>query len=171
MKFNLPRTLCLSSVLLCQHGLASTPPSLMHVTSDKLSVQVDQNTASYQGDVVATHMNRTLNSNRLVILQGKNNMVKQATAYGSPAVSTVKPLPGSKQPESVGKANQIIYFPAEHDLRYYQHAVLTRDGNVFKGEVINYNTETNVATSPSTQAHPTTITIPPYNETHHDASS
>jgi len=158
-------TLALSLPALLGGSVFATPTKaspLLFINSHSMVVNVNKGTATYYKNVYARHINHRLYADRLIITQNKTTGAKKMTAYGNPAVSTVTPQKGSKGGRATGKAQKIIYIPAIHHLQYLDHAVLNQDGNIFKGHVINYNTEKQVASSPSSAAHPTTITIPPY---------
>ena len=150
-----------SLLLLSGHALAETPNSLIHVTSEQMVININNHTATYISQVKADQGQRTLAADKLVIDQGKSSSVQQMTAYGNPAVSTYTPE-NTQRKKSIGKAKQIIYIPDQNLVRYQNDASLEQDGNIFKGQIINYNTQTEIANSPSTPLHPTVITIPPY---------
>ena len=150
-----------SLLLLSGNALAETPGQMIHVTSEQMVININNHTATYVNQVKAHQGQRTLAADKLVIDQGNSSSVQQMTAYGNPAVSTYTPE-NKQRKESVGKAKQIIYIPDQNLVRYQNNASLEQDGNIFKGQIINYNTQTEIASSPSTPLHPTVITIPPY---------
>lgn len=162
------KLLSLSAILLLfSNGvIAQTPAQLIYVSSDQMLINAQTHVATYFNQVKAHQGQRTLAANKLVIEQGKSSSVQQMTAYGNPAISTYMP-PDKKHKESIGKAQQIVYIPNQNLVRYQHDASLEQDGNIFKGQIINYNTLTQTASSPSTPLHPTVITIPAYDNDKH----
>lgn len=158
-----------SLLLLLGSTMAQAHGELIHVSSDQMVIDAAKHTATYLDKVKAHQGQRTLSADRLVINQGKSNSVQKTTAYGNPAVSTYT-SPDKEHKKSIGKARQIIYIPNQHLVRYQHNASLEQDGNIFKGQIINYNTQTEIANSPSNPLHPTVITIPPYDR-HKSTSS
>ena len=71
-----------------------------------------------------------------------------------------------------GQAQTIYYFPEQGLVKYVNDAKFTQGGNVFSGDLITYNTKTEVVSSPKTKkgSGTTTIILPAYDNKDQAAS-
>jgi len=160
-KMQISLSLSVSLLLFSYSATAQIPGKLIHVSSGQMFINAEKHIATYLDQVSAHQGQRTISADKLVIDQGHTSSVQQMIAYGNPAISTYT-SDNKKHKKSIGKAKQIIYIPSQHLVRYQHDASLEQNGNIFKGQIINYNIHTEIASSPSNPLNPTVITIPPY---------
>lgn len=164
--------LLLSSSAFAAPSSTPNPNSLpVYVTSDSATADLNAGTLTYDGNFVATQGTRKLTGNTLTVIRGKNNQIQSFVAQGSPAVSQEKPSPTAAL--ATGQAETIYYFPGQNLVKYVKDAKFTQGGNVFTGDMITYNTETQVVSAPKTAAgtRTSTIILPPYNSQKESAGS
>lgn len=143
-------------------ALPTDGTQLLHINSERLTLDVFENRAIYQGDVYAKQGSRQLWGNKLVIQRSTQGQLESVTTYGAPAKTQSMPKPEGAV--AVGQANTIYYFPVQNLVRYQGDVIVKQSGNIFKGEVFDYNTQTQLITGPSTEAEQSTIILPAYNQ-------
>ncbi len=134
------------------------------VTSNSATVNLQQGTAVYNGNVQAIQGTRKLQGNTLTIKRGDNGKIQSFLAEGNPAKTQEQPNPTSQV--AYGQAQNIYYFPEQGLVKYVDKAQFTQGGNVFSGDVITYNTVTQVVSSPKVAGGSgvTTIILPAYDQ-------
>lgn len=149
------------------------PVALVAVTSDNvlpvnissatLSGDLNQHVALYQGNVVVTQGSRFLNSDQLYVYGDSNNKISSLKALGSPVVThEVVNLQGQL---AYGWANEVDYFPPMDLVKYQQNVTLTSNGNVFKGDLVTYNTVNQMILSSETKpGEVDTFILPPQDQ-------
>lgn len=165
-------TLCLLS-LSCAFAAAPTANqnSLpITVTSDTATVDLNAGTAVYNGNVIANQGTRKLTGNALTITRGNNGNIQSFMAQGNPATTQEKP--SADATIATGQAKTIYYLPEQNLVKYVNQAKFTQGGNVFTGDLITYNTATQIVSAPKTKSGTgtTTIIIPPYSQNKAGAS-
>ena len=147
------------SFLMSNVALASDAPKLIHIKSDSLLIDYNNNTAHYQGNVEAHQESNQLQANTLTLNKAPKG-IKKMQAWGSPATSvfTIDPNDGPTHTQS----DTIIFEPKKNLLSFQNHAIITNDDNVFQGHLITYNTLSKVISYPSDQTKRGTMVIEPY---------
>lgn len=154
-----------AGILILSFAFADTAPNSntlpITVTSNSATVDLEQGKAIYNGNVMATQGNRKLTGNSLTIQRANNGKIESFMAQGSPAKT--QDLPNANSQMAYGEAKNIYYYPQQGLVKYVNNAKFTQGGNVFTGDLITYNTQTQVISSPQTKAGngTTTIIIPP----------
>jgi len=143
-------------------GLPSDQQKLLHVSSQQLVINATQNTATYTGNVHAQQGTRQLWGDKTVIVRDTSGQLQSITTYGDPAKTQYLPKPGGTLAK--GQAKTIHYIPGQNLVQYQHNAIIQQAGNIFKGEVIDYNTVTRIVTSPDTNQEQTIIILPPYDQ-------
>lgn len=135
----------------------------MHITSNTFSGNLNQDTALYQGNVVVTQGTRYLASDQLYIYTDQKGKVSSVKALGAP-VKTQEQVNVQGQ-MAYGLANEVDYFPPVNLVKYQQNVTLTSNGNIFKGDLITYNTVSQLIFSPNTEpGEIDTFILPPQDE-------
>ena len=167
--------LCSSLLILAPlHALVSDDALPINVTSDAASVDLKQGVAVYSGHVKVVQGNRQLTGNTLTIQRGADGQVYSFVAAGNPA--TTQDLPNKGSSLVHGQAQMIYYYPGRGMVEYVGKAHFDQAGNVFEGDFITYNVNTQIVSSPkasSGQQAVTTIILPAYNQqkAHKDSQS
>lgn len=152
-------------VNLAYSAAPSNPNTLpITVTSNAATVNLDQGQAIYSGNVMAVQCNRKLSGDALTIQRGNNGKIESFQAQGNPAKTQDLPSPNGYM--AYGEAKNIYYYPEQGIVKYVNGAKFTQGGNVFTGDLITYDTKTQVISSPKTKSGTgtTTIIIPAYNQ-------
>lgn len=157
---------CLSPSMLAYAAVSTDPSNNLPitVTSQSATANMQQGLVVYSGNVLAVQGTRKLQGDTLTIQRGNNGQIQSFVVQGNPAKTQEQPSPTSQI--AYGQAAQIYYFPAQNLVRYVKNARFTQGGNVFSGDVITYNTLTQVVSSPKVPGGTgtTTIILPAYIE-------
>lgn len=146
------RRLALASLLLActwtaaptwAFNLNSNQP--IHVTADHARLDDRQGTATYTGDVVVTQEGSKLTGDKVVLYRDKQG-VDRIESFGAPA-HYHEPATPPNQPATDAQAKTITYSRDKHLITLKTDAVVEQDGNVFKGDLIHYDTNTRVVTA------------------------
>ncbi|WP_165855435.1 lipopolysaccharide transport periplasmic protein LptA [Marinobacter sp. JSM 1782161] len=118
--------------------------SPIKVSADNARLDDAKGTAVYTGGVVVRQDATELTADRVVLYrsQGALNRIE---AYGKPA-HYIQPQQG-ETPKTDAEALTIIYAAGENRLTFEEKAVIRQNGNVFKGERIDYDTARRVVTA------------------------
>lgn len=149
--------LILNSLLI--YGTQADNALPIKITSGPATADLNQGLVTYQDNVVVTQGGRKLTCDTLQVYFDKNHQITHLKAIGTPA-KTWETL-NSKGGIAYGEAHIIEAFPPQNIIKYEQQAMLTENGNVFKGDLIIYNTVTQIVTSPNNGAGNVTIILPP----------
>ena len=141
--------LCLNAVALNAHALADDSAQLLHIQSNTFNYQDQRLQGIYQGNVIATQGSRYLTADKLVIQLTPDKQISQVDAYGTPAHYHYQPNPGD--PLVYASANNIRYNPSQNMLSLIGNGEVQQNGNVFKGSLITYNTQTQIIESNGTK--------------------
>ncbi len=134
------------------------------VTSQSATANLQQGTVIYSGSVQAVQGTRKLEGDTLTIQRGPDGNIQSFKAEGNPAKTQEQPSAGGQM--AYGQAETIYFLPQQNLVKYLNHAKFTQGGNVFSGDVITYNTVTQVVSSPKVQGGTgvTTIILPAYTQ-------
>ncbi len=148
----------------CGWALISDNTLPINVTSDAASVDLKQGVAVYSGHVKLVQGNRQLTADTLTIQRATNGQIESFVATGNPAKT--QDLPTGSGGLVHGQAQMIYYYPGRAMVEYVKQAHFDQAGNVFEGELITYNLNTQVVSSPQTEKGKgvTTIILPAYNQ-------
>ncbi len=147
------------------YALLSDNTLPIQVTSDSASVDLKQGVAVYSGRVKVVQGHRQLEGDTLTIQRGSDGQIYSFVATGHPAKTQDLPNTGSSLVH--GQADTIYYYPGRGLVEYVEKAHFDQAGNIFEGNLITYNLNTQVVSSPQTQTGKqavTTIILPAYNE-------
>ncbi|WP_300428033.1 lipopolysaccharide transport periplasmic protein LptA [Thalassolituus sp.] len=113
----------------------------MTILSDRAEIDRRAGTVIYEGNVVLTQGTLKIEAERLLILRD-GDVLEKAVAEGSPARYEQEIEPG--KPVTHAHGNRIDYYTADRRITLRGDAELEQDGNVFSGDTITYdmNTET-----------------------------
>lgn len=146
------RRLTLASLLIAS-ALHTTPGMAfnlnsdkpIHVTADHARLDDRQGTATYTGDVVVTQEGSKLTGDKVVLYRDKQG-VDRIESFGTPA-HYHEPATPPNQPATDAQAQTITYSRDQHLITLKTDAVVEQDGNVFKGDLIHYDTDSRVVTA------------------------
>ncbi|BES70734.1 hypothetical protein RE428_17520 [Marinobacter nanhaiticus D15-8W] len=111
------------------------------VSADSARLDDAEGTAVYTGDVVVRQDATELTADR-VVLYRTEGVLDRIEAFGQPAHYT-QPRQG-ETPKTDAEALTIIYAAGENRITFEKQAVIRQEGNVFKGDHIEYNTASRV---------------------------
>ncbi len=134
------------------------------VSSESASLDLKQGVAMYSGHVKVVQGNRLLQGDTLTIQRGSDGQIYSFVAMGHPA--TTQDLPNIGSSIVHGQAQMIYYYPGRALVEYVNQAHFDQGGNIFEGDLITYNLNTQVVSSPKTarDQRVTTIILPAYNQ-------
>ena len=146
------------------YALMSDNALPINVTSDSASLDLKQGVAVYSGHVKVVQGNRKLEGDTLTIQRGADGQVYSFIATGDPAKT--EDLPNTGAAIVHGQAQTIYYYPGKAIVEYVTKAHFDQGGNVFEGDLITYNVNTQIVSSPKTASGQgvTTIILPAYNQ-------
>ncbi len=147
-------------------SLPSDSQKLLHIHSKTLIVRYGKRQATYQGNVVVTQGSRYLSGNTLTLNQNKQGQVNRILLKGTPAHGHYQPKPN--HPDTYSKAMIMLYQPLKNLITLKGNAHITHNGNVFKGPLITYNTQTQILTTPHNQDTRNTMILQPYSDIEKD---
>ncbi len=142
----------IASVALALLALAGNPAQAFDLNSDApIKVSADnarlddsRGIATYTGDVIITQLNTRLQADRVILYRDENGL-NRIEASGSPARYT---QPTSSQGEATdAEAKNITYSAPDNRLTFEQDAVITQGNNLFRGQLIHYDTQNRVVTA------------------------
>lgn len=137
--------LLISLMAPCAYALMTDSAQPLHITSNQFTYNDLQGTATYQGDVLAVQGSRHLTADTVVVRLDHDKQVSQVNAYGKPAHFHYQPKPNAHL--VFASADNIEYQPSQNLLSLIGHAQIDQHGNILKGALITYNTQTEVAQS------------------------
>jgi lipopolysaccharide export system protein LptA len=121
----------------------------IYIESDRFSLEYQSGLAIYEGSVEATQGSRRLWGDRVTVKSTLEGVVQEIIVTGTPAHYHYQPKDEGKP--AIAEALTIQYEPQKHLFTLMEEAQIEREGNLFKGPLITYNTETEVIDSPSTK--------------------
>ncbi|SFM41112.1 lipopolysaccharide transport periplasmic protein LptA [Marinobacter zhejiangensis] len=134
--------LTLASTPALAFDLNSNEP--IKVSADNARLDDSQGIVTYTGDVVITQVNTRLQADKVILFRDENGL-NRIEATGSPARYS---QPTSNQGEATdAEAQKITYSAPDNQLIFENNAVITQGNNLFRGELIHYDTENRVVTA------------------------
>ncbi len=140
-------------------GFANTQKPPVWITADASHVDKQQGIALFTGHVQITQGETKVQGQQVKIFFDKKNQVREAIVKGD--LAKVHTFPQAGKPALDAKARIIKYFPSQHKIILQDHASAEQAGNLLKGPILIYNTQTQVLNTPATKAGRTTIIIQP----------
>ena len=116
-------------------GLDSDRQQPLKIVADTATIDEKESQATYTGSVVLTQGTLKIVADTLII-KTKEKRVEKVMATGAPALFSQVPAPG--QAEVIAKARNIDYLVKEQTLLLMNKASIVQDENVFRGEKIRY---------------------------------
>jgi len=123
------------------HALPEDWQQEMTILSDRAEIDRRAGTVIYEGKVVLTQGTLKIEADRLLILRD-GDALEKAVAEGNPARYEQQIDPGKPVTHALG--NRIDYYTSDRRITLRGDAELKQDGNLFSGDTITYdmNTET-----------------------------
>lgn len=115
--------------------------SPIKVSADNARLDDAGGTAEYTGDVIVQQDATELTADRVVLYRNEG-VLDRIEAFGKPAHYT-QPRQG-ETPKTDAEAETIIYAAGENRITFEKKAIIHQQGNVFKGDHIEYNTASRV---------------------------
>ncbi len=137
-------TLALLPLQLSAFTAVSNEP--IRIQSDKAELDEQKGISTYTGDVVITQGTSALKSDKVIVYNSKEGLIK-IEAFGSPAKFSQQDEENSPPTHAYG--NTIIYTRADEKLTLIENAKLEQGKNTFSGKEIIYNTVSRVVTADS----------------------
>ena len=156
---------CLTvSSITSAEALTTDSSQPLNITSDQFTYNDAQSVAIYQGHVIGIQGSRYLTADKVIVQLDQNKEISKVDAYGNPAHYHYQPKP--QDPLIYASAKTIEYAPSSHLLSLIGNGKVTQQGNIFKGELITYNTDTQVIESKgATTNNRPLMVIQPYTQT------
>lgn len=141
------RLLTLGSLLLCALPLQAfdmESDAPISIKADSARLDDAAGKAIYTGDVVVVQAETTLTAERVELYRGEEG-VSRILAFGEPA--HYQQAATAEQPAIDGRAAEIEYESDASVLILRKDAVIRQAGDIFRGNLIRYNTEARVVTA------------------------
>jgi len=130
----------LLSPLDCQ-ALSSDKNKPMTIEADSVEIDDKKGLTVYRGSVDVRQGTMHVKGNTLVI-EKVNGEVKIITVVGQPA--TYRQRPDDKPDDVKAKASKLQVYPKRNLVRLERNAQVTQEGNVFTGNIIEYNNKEDI---------------------------
>lgn len=114
------------------------------VTADNARLDDTQGVATYTGDVELVQGQTRLNADRVVLYRNEAGLSRMEAA-GTPARYRQPARDG--EGETDARALNITWSAADQRLTFEREAIIEQNGNLFRGDVIHYDTEGRVVTA------------------------
>jgi lipopolysaccharide export system protein LptA len=114
------------------------------VTADNARLDDSQGIATYTGDVELKQGQTRLDAERVVLYRDENGL-SRIEASGSPARYRQPARDGEGITD--GRALNITWSATEQRLTFEREAIIEQNGNLFRGDVIHYDTARRVVTA------------------------
>ncbi|MGO1502180.1 MAG: lipopolysaccharide transport periplasmic protein LptA [Marinobacter sp.] len=116
----------------------------INVSADSARLDDGQGIATYTGAVELVQGKTRLTGERVVLYRNAQGL-NRIEADGSPARYQQPVVSG--EGETDAKAKNITWSAADKQLTFEREAVIEQNGNVFRGDIIHYDTEQRVVTA------------------------
>jgi len=116
----------------------------IRIQSDRAELDEQKGMSTYTGDVVITQGTSILKSDKVVVYNNKEGLIK-IEAFGTPAQFSQQENENSPTTHAYG--NTIIYTRADEKLTLIDNAKLEQGKNTFSGKEIIYNTVSRIVTA------------------------
>lgn len=145
----LTKSLVLAAICLALAPMPATAFDLesdqpIRVNADNARLDDAQGIATYSGDVEMTQADARLTADKVVLYRDENG-VSRIEATGQPARYRQPAMEG--QGETDARALSITWSAAENRVTFERDAVIEQDGNLFRGDVIHYDSAERVVTA------------------------
>lgn len=114
------------------------------VNADSARLDDGQGVATYTGDVILTQGKTRLTAERVVLYRSAEGL-KRIEASGTPAHYTQPTRNG--EGETDARAINITWSASDRQLTFEREAVIEQNGNLFRGDLIHYDTVRRVVTA------------------------
>ncbi|WP_148863425.1 lipopolysaccharide transport periplasmic protein LptA [Marinobacter fonticola] len=115
--------------------------SPIKVTADNARLDESKGTAIYTGDVIVSQDATELTAQKVVLYRNKG-VLDRIEAFGEPA--HYSQARQGETPKTDAEALTIIYAAGDSRITFEKQAIIRQEGNVFKGDHIEYNTASRV---------------------------
>ncbi|QSP94528.1 lipopolysaccharide transport periplasmic protein LptA [Marinobacter salinisoli] len=116
----------------------------IRVSADSARLDDGQGIATYSGDVELVQGKTRLTADRVVLYRSGNDL-NRVEATGSPARYQQPARDGSGETDA--RALSIKWSASDNELTFERDAIIQQNGNLFRGEVIHYDTVRRVVTA------------------------
>ena len=116
------------------------------VTADNARLDDNQGIATYTGDVELEQGETHLSAKRVVLYRDENGL-NRIEAFGNPARYRQPSREGEGEGETDARALNITWSAADQRLIFERQAVIEQNGNLFRGDIIHYDTARRVVTA------------------------
>ncbi len=134
-------TTALLALLLGVAPLHAEPPPAepIHIESDSLDIDDGRGISTYRGNVLFRRGDSRLRADEIVIRIDDQQRLDTIEARGAPARFLMEPQ-GEEEAPAEGEARRILYRERDGIMRLEGGARLSQGGNLFSGEVIEFDT-------------------------------
>ena len=116
------------------------------VTADNARLDDNRGIATYTGDVELEQGETHLSAERVVLYRDENGL-NRIEAFGNPARYRQPSREGEGEGETDARALNITWSAADQRLFFERQAVIEQNGNLFRGDIIHYDTARRVVTA------------------------
>ena len=116
------------------------------VTADNARLDDNRGIATYTGDVELEQGETHLSAERVVLYRDENGL-NRIEAFGNPARYRQPSREGEGEGETDARALNITWSAADQRLIFERQAVIEQNGNLFRGDIIHYDTARRVVTA------------------------
>lgn len=128
--------LALSVFSLDCHALSSDKDKPMTIEADSVDIDDKKGLTVYRGNVDVRQGTLHVTGDTLVIEKAGGN-VKIVTVVGKPA--TYRQRPDNKPQDVTARARKLQVYPQRDLVRLERNATVNQEGNVYKGNIIEYD--------------------------------
>ena len=119
------------------------------ISANSARLDDDAGRATYTGNVVVVQEQTKLFADRVELYRDRNGL-SRIQAFGDPARYEQAETP--ENPATDASAEEIEFESAENLLTFRTNAVIRQSGDIFRGDVIRYNTEERIVTAERDQS-------------------
>ncbi|MFE8072110.1 lipopolysaccharide transport periplasmic protein LptA [Marinobacteraceae bacterium S3BR75-40.1] len=121
-----------------------TSDAPVSVKADQARLDDKEGTATYEGNVQVRQAEARLEADKVVLFRDAEGL-SRIEAYGQPAHYNAPATPD--MPATDAQAKTIIYSRSDNQLTFKQEAVIRQGEDMFRGDIIHYDTENRVVTA------------------------
>lgn len=143
----------IQTLILFAAGLLATSPTMafdpdsnlpITVKADSARLDDTKGTATYTGTVVLTQGKTRLTAERVVLFRGSEGL-SRIEAFGHPAHYQQPSREGAGETDA--SALSITWSAPDKELTFKHEAVIEQNGNLFRGDIIQYDTARRIVTA------------------------
>ena len=123
------------------HALSSDKDKPMTIEADSVDIDDKKGLTVYRGNVDVRQGTLHVTGNTLVI-EKVDGEVKIVTVVGKPA--TYKQRPDNKKQDVTAEARKLQVYPKRDMVRLERNAIVNQEGNVYKGNIIEYDNKNDI---------------------------